>query len=108
MLRYLVIGACLLSSSGCMFLPTISRQPTYHNPFPQLQRIAIAPFLNFSTEPTLDGRQVALAYFNELQSVPGFEVVPIGRTEEAMAAFGLTLSNPDEARKLAQLHSMVS
>jgi hypothetical protein len=86
-----------------MFLPTISRQPTYHNPFPQLQRIAIAPFLNFSTEPTLDGRQVALAYFNELQSVPGFEVVPIGRTEEAMRAFGLTLSNPDEARKLAQL-----
>ena len=104
MLRYLVLCACLLSSSGCMFLPTISRQPTYHNPFPQsCRKWRSPPSLNFSTEPTLDGRQVALAYFNELQSVPGFEVVPIGRVEEAMRAYGLTLANPDEARKLAQL-----
>ncbi len=43
--------------------------------------MAIAPFLNLSTEPTLDGRQFALAYFNELQCVPGFEVVPVGIVE---------------------------
>jgi hypothetical protein len=103
MLRYFVLCACLLCSSGCAFLPTISRQPQYHNPFPQLSKVAIAPFLNFSSEPTLDGRQVALAYFNELQSVPGFEVVPLGRVEEAMRMFNLTLSDPAEARKLAQL-----
>ena len=58
-------------------LPDIAHQPTVHNPFPQLSKVAVAPFFNLSTEPTLDGRRVALAYFNELQLVPGFEVVPV-------------------------------
>ncbi|HET6881714.1 MAG TPA: hypothetical protein VFI31_16240 [Pirellulales bacterium] len=88
--------------SGCT-IPQVSRQATVHNPFPQLQKIAVAPFFNLSTEPTVDGRHVALAYFSELQNIPGFEVIPIGVVEKTLEAQGMTLNGPGEARKLAQL-----
>jgi hypothetical protein len=103
MRRLGLILCCVLGSSGCTFLPEISRQPVFHNPFPQLTKVAIAPFFNHSTEKTVDGRQFALAYFNELQSIPGFEVVPVGIVEQHMRAYGITLATPLEARKLAQL-----
>ena len=103
MLRLSLAWASLVLASGCMFLPEVSRQPTVHNPFPQLQKIAVAPFFNLSTEPTVDGRHVALAYFIELQSVPGFEVIPIGVVEKTLEAQQMTLNGPTEARKLAQL-----
>ena len=33
------------SAGGCnMVLPDISHQPVVHNPFPQLSRVAVAPF----------------------------------------------------------------
>jgi hypothetical protein len=89
--------------SGCAFLPDISHQPRYHNPFPQLSKVAIAPFFNLSTEPTVDGRQFALAYFNELQLVPGYEVVPVGVVEKALEMYNLSLDSPTDARRLAQV-----
>ncbi|MGH7136791.1 MAG: hypothetical protein ACREHD_13695 [Pirellulales bacterium] len=92
----------IVLATGCA-LPEVARQGTVHNPFPQLQKIAVAPFFNLSTEPTVDGRHVALAYFNELQSIPGFEVIPIGVVEKTLEAQGLTLNGPGEARRLAQL-----
>ena len=101
MLRYAALfGALFLS--GCACLPEIAHQPTLHNPFPQLSKVAIAPFFNVSNEPTLDGRKVALAYFNELQLVPGFEVVPIGTVEQAMRETNNQLAGPDDARRLAR------
>lgn len=104
MFRLVVVWACLTLGAGCSsFLPEISRQPTFHNPFPQLQKVAIAPFFNLSTEPTVDGRHVALAYFSELQVIPGFEVIPIGVVEKALEAHQMTLNGPAEARKLAQI-----
>lgn len=84
-------------------LPEISRQAEVHNPFPQLSKVAVAPFFNLTTEATVDGRQFALAYFNELQSIPGFEVVPVGVVEKAIEEAGIALDGPDDARKLAQL-----
>ena len=81
--RYLVLTTAL-ALSGCSVLPEIAHQPTLHNPFPQLSKIAVTPFINLSDEPTLDGRQFGLAYFNELQVVPGFEVIPLGVVEAAM------------------------
>lgn len=102
MLRFLSACASLVLVSGCV-LPEASRQPTVHNPFPQLQKVAVAPFFNLSTEPTVDGRHVALAYFSELQSIPGFEVIPIGVVEKTLEAQHLQLNGPTEARKLAQL-----
>jgi len=78
-------------------------QTTVHNPFPQLSRVAIAPFFNLSNESTLDGRQVAIAYYNELQLIPGFEVVPVGTVEMAIRDHQLSMNGPEDVRKLAQL-----
>jgi hypothetical protein len=102
MLRHLLPLGCLLAT-GCSMLPQVSRQPAVHNPFPQLSKVAVAPFFNLSQEPTLDGRQVALAYFNELQSVPGFEVVPVGVVQTAMQTHNIQLNGPEDARRLAQI-----
>src|SRR3972149_6364019 len=102
MLRLFLILCCFMLS-GCKLVPELSHQPQVHNPFPQLSKVAVAPFFNLTTEPTLDGRRVALAYFNELQSVPGFEVVPVGVVETAMRENKIELRGPDEARRLAQL-----
>jgi hypothetical protein len=103
LLMRLAVGAgVLILVAGCGVLPEIAHQPTYHNPFPQLTKVAVAPFFNTSTEPTVDGRQFADAYFHELQSIPGFEVVPVGIVEGKARELGLSLANPVEVRKLAQ------
>src|SRR5687768_8638503 len=72
---YAAVLACivvLLGTPGCsLILPDVSHQAVIHNPFPQLNKVAIAPFFNQSQEKTLDGSRFALAYFAELQMVPG-------------------------------------
>jgi hypothetical protein len=94
----------LAGITGCsMIFPDISHQPVVHNPFPQLSRVAVAPFFNQSDEPTVDGRQFALAYYSELQAVPGFEVVPLGVVEEAILQHRVDLSHAGEAQRLARL-----
>ena len=103
MARFLLTGLCLLAFGGCAALPEIARQPQVHNPFPQLSRVAVAPFFNHSAEACVDGNQVALAYFNELQTTPGFSVVPVQRVAQEMAANGITLANVEEVRKLARI-----
>ena len=97
MLRYLVASTCLVLS-GCAMFPEMVHQPTLHNPYPQLSKVAVAPFFNLSREPTLDGRKLASAYFNELQLVPGFEVVPVGVVEQAMRQSGNSLRDADRRR----------
>lgn len=100
----LLLAGCLLAGSGCtLILPEVSHQPVLHNPFPQLSRVAVAPFFNQSDERTVDGREFAMAYFGELQSVRGFEVVPVGVVEEAIIRHAVDLSSPGEARRLANL-----
>jgi len=102
----LVILLCglLASASGCsLILPEVSHQPVIRNPFPQLSRVAIAPFFNQSDEPTLDARHFSLAYFAELQEMPGFEVVPLNVVEEAIIAHQVDLNGPGEARRLARI-----
>ncbi|MBN2022446.1 MAG: hypothetical protein JW809_06590 [Pirellulales bacterium] len=102
-LGLLVLGVLASSSlGGCSLLPEIAHQPTIHNPFPQLSRVAIAPFFNASTEPTVDGRRFALAYFNELQSVPGYEVVPVGIVETQMEIKNIQLNSAADVQRLAR------
>ena len=97
-------GMVLVGAPGCgLILPDVSHEPIVHNPFPQLNKVAVAPFFNLSNEPTVDGRKFALAYFAELQAVPGFEVVPLGVVENAIIENRVNLSNPDEARRLANI-----
>ncbi len=102
LLPYLVLLGCV-GLSGCTFVPQVAHQPSIRNPFPQLSKVAVAPFFNLSDEPTLDGRRVATAYYNELQAIPGFEVVPVGVVERAIQDYGLTLRSPEDARRLAQI-----
>jgi hypothetical protein len=94
----------VVGDSGCaLIVPDVSHEPVIHNPFPQLSKIAVAPFFNLSDEKTVDGRRFALAYFAELQSIQGFEVVPLGVTEEAIIQHHVDLSKPSEARRLANI-----
>lgn len=102
-LRSLAVFWLLTTTSACSLIPQVAHQPSVHNPFPQLSRVAIAPFINLSAEPTVDGRQFALAYFNELQLVPGFVVVPVGTVETTMEAYKLSLDSPEQVRRLAQI-----
>jgi hypothetical protein len=100
----MLAGMVLAGVPGCsLILPDVSHEPVVHNPFPQLNKVAVAPFFNLSNEPTVDGRKFALAYFAELQAVPGFEVVPLGVVENAIIENRVNLSNPDEARRLANI-----
>jgi hypothetical protein len=96
----------LLSICGCGLFPSIRHKPSIHNPFPQLKRIAVLPFFNQSSEPTVDGEAVAEAYYAELQSIPGFEVLPVGVTRniytQYAAAFGEPTTGP-EFQRLAQM-----
>ena len=102
MLRYITLLGCVLAT-GCSMLPEIAHQPILHNPYPQLSKVAIAPFFNLSDEPTLDGRRVALAYYNELQLVPGYEVVPVEVVEQKIQEHQIALHGPADARLLAQI-----
>ena len=77
--------------SGCNFIPDIKHKPQYHNPFPQISKVAILPFRNQSQEPTLSGARVSMAYYNELQAIRGFEVVPCGVVENQLAYFELNV-----------------
>jgi hypothetical protein len=100
----MLASIALVATPGCaLIIPDVSHEPVIHNPFPQLSRVAVAPFFNQSDEPTVDGRKFALAYFTELQAVPGFEVVPLGVVEEAILANQVDLSSPGEARRLAKI-----
>jgi hypothetical protein len=100
----LFLALLLVVSSGCsLILPEISHQPVIRNPFPQLSRVAIAPFFNQSDEPTVDTRLFSMAYFAELQDTPGFEVVPLGVVEEAVIRHRVDLNGPGEARRLANI-----
>ena len=103
MLRILLITLLMLSSMGCNMLPDVAHQPMVHNPFPQLSRVAVAPFFNLSNEKTVDVEQFANAYFSELQTVQGFEVIPPNVVMEAVIEHQLSLDSPQDVRRLAQL-----
>jgi len=86
--RLNLLAAALLcaGSSGCLALPDRILEPQFHNPFPQIYRVAVLPFFNQSADPTVDGEAVAMAYYNELQNIPGFEVMPVGVAKQMLAA----------------------
>ncbi|WP_339731944.1 hypothetical protein [uncultured Gimesia sp.] len=73
------------------------------NPNPKLKTVALVPFFNLSQESDVDGRRFALAYYAELQKVPGFQVLPLGVSEVAMVEHQLQMNNPDDVLKLAKI-----
>jgi hypothetical protein len=86
-----------------MLIPDRIVEPQFHNPLPQLHRVAILPFYNQSDEPTVDGEQIAIAYYNELQLIPGFEVMPVGVAKQMLAASGIEPRHGSDFQKLAAM-----
>jgi len=99
------IALLVFASTGCSLLPEVKHRPKLHNPFPQLKQVAVLPFYNQSDEPTVDGEAVALAYYAQLQAVPGFEVLPVGVARNLWMQYARTYGEPqsgEEFQRLAQ------
>ncbi len=101
--RLVLFIAVCLAISGCEALPRVEHQPQFHNPFPQLSRVAVLPFFNQSDEPTANGFDVATAYRNELQQIPGFEVMPVGVAEQQLLAHKVHLDGSTDFQALARM-----
>lgn len=101
-----LVTTCLLCvpfvASGCAVVPVVKHQPQYHNPFPQLHRVAILPFFNLSSEPTVNQDEVAEAYYNELQRIPGFEVMPPGVAKRWLEANRIQIDGTTDFQMLAR------
>jgi hypothetical protein len=101
---------CLLTGvswlAGCAAFPDRLVEPTYHNPFPQLHKVAVLPFYNQSHEPTVDGDHVAETYFTELQSIPGFEVMPVGVARRYVESLGFEPRSGEDFQRLARMMNM--
>jgi len=89
--------------SGCALVPHKLHEPQFHNPWPQLRKVAIGPFYNLSENPTVDQDQFAQAYYSELQQIPGFEVVPVGVTRRAMQMHGIFGQSGEDFQRLARI-----
>ena len=89
-------------AQGCVLIPEVSHQPVIRNPFPQLSKIAVVDFVNQSSEPTLNGRELADMYVNELQQFQGFEVLPVSVTMNVAREMQINLADPEHRRQLAQ------
>ena len=49
----------------------------------------------------MDGDAIALAYYNELQAIPGFEVIPVGVAKNLLSSFGTQPMVGEDYQKLA-------
>lgn len=104
LLAILLLGCGFLS--GCSLVPETRTRDSLHNPFPQLKRVAVLPFFNQSEHPNLDGEEVARAYYGALQSIPGFEVLPVGVTAMQWRGYSAQFGEPrtgTDFQKLAQM-----
>ncbi len=97
-----VILLAALTSTGCSLVPDVRSKPQLLNPFPQIQRVAILPFINQSEDPTLSGERVALAYANEMQQIRGFEVLPVGAVKMKMSEFNQPLGSGEDFQAFAR------
>jgi hypothetical protein len=102
-LAFASVSLLIALVGGCSFFPEVRHRPSLHNPFPQLKQIAVLPFFNQSEEPTVDGEAVALAYYSELQAIPGFEVLPIGVASNLWTQFARVHGEPRSGQEFQQL-----
>jgi hypothetical protein len=94
-------------ATGCSFFPETLQTELIHNPFPQLNRVAILPFFNQSSEPTVDTDLVAEKYYAALQAVPGFEVLPIGVAKAQWMQYAMTHGEPRTGAQFQQLANLM-
>ena len=93
----------LLSSFGCSLYPVTYQREQIHNPFPQVQRVAVLPFYNQSKNPTVDTDLVAEKYYGALQAIPGFEVLPVGVTKTQWIIYSQQHGEPESGEDFQKL-----
>lgn len=93
-------AGCLVAAAlaGCTSAP--ERLQARHR---DLQTVGVAPFFNRSTALWLSGREVAVAFYTELQQVGGLTVVPVGVVETAMRRHRIELTDAQQAVELARV-----
>ena len=102
-MRQLLLAIILCSLFvGCTAIPDVVYEPQLHNSFPQLSRVAVLPFYNQSADPTINQDQIALHYYNELQQVPGFEVMPVGVAKLEAERSGIQPHTGEDFQQLAR------
>lgn len=102
----LIAIATSVFCGGCSLFPETRYRESVHNPFPQLKRVAVLPFYNQSTEPTVDTNLVTEKYYAALQAVPGFEVLPVGVAKTQWLRYEMTYGEPtsgEDFQRLAQM-----
>lgn len=97
-----LLALAIAMSVGCAAIPSVTEKPTFHNPFPQISRVAVLPFYNQSREATVDGESIGEIYASELQKIPGYEVIPIGVVREALNTLPEEPRNGRDFQKFAQ------
>ncbi len=101
---FLILLISVVSATGCEIMPVTRYKPTLHNPFPQLTNVAVVPFYNLTGNSKVDGREFARCYANELQRVPGWNVIANELVNQAMLNNELhELKSVDDIRYLAQI-----
>ncbi|GAA4458529.1 hypothetical protein GCM10023156_36810 [Novipirellula rosea] len=88
-------------------VPDTRQRESLHNPFPQMKRVAVLPFFNQSSEPTLDTELVSESYYAALQAIPGFEVMPIGVTKAQWLQYSATHGEPTTGADFQRLAKMM-
>ena len=101
--RNLLVCSALAMVSGCAVIPEVAHEPRFHNPFPQLHRVAVLPFFNQSDEPHLNQDKLAQAYYNELQQIRGFEVMPVGVVKNRLLANRVDLNRVTDYQAIARM-----
>ena len=100
--RVLFVFGLTLAAFDCAVIPQVAHKPQRHNHFPQLARMAVLPFFNQSDDPTLNQDQITMAYYNKLQRIPGFEVVPVGVSVWQLKLHGIRLGPGTDYQQLAR------
>ena len=98
-----VLSICIVALPGCALIPETRFRDSLHNPFPQIKRVAVLPFYNQSSDPSVNGDDVAAAYYAALQAVPGFEVLPVGVTKAQWFRFASTYGEPQDGPSFQRL-----
>ena len=98
--RILTFWILFLILPGCVVIETGVR-----NPVPEMSKVAVLPFINstFEQDEVVDGYAFAMAYYAELQKVPGFEVVPVDFAERTRVDNNLRLDDRRDMLTLAKL-----
>ncbi len=97
----------MFAVTGCSLFPEKRERDSVHNPFPQLKRVAVLPFFNQSGEPTVDTELVAEKYYQALQAVPGFEVLPVGVAKAQWLRYSMQYGEPTSGADFQRLAQMM-